>query len=139
MLFRSENPEYIYLMYPHSLAGRLVIQQQQAEAEKAAAEARVSNAAGSKAKDSQLIIDLDHVWDLWSVSLRLEMLCSSLENPAAAELKAPETQLLERTKERGGEITDRFLVNFVEHQVSRIEVCRVYACFGCLCVCIWLM
>ncbi|KAK3064167.1 hypothetical protein LTR53_018598, partial [Teratosphaeriaceae sp. CCFEE 6253] len=29
-----ENPEYIYLMYPHSLASRLVVQQQKAEAEK---------------------------------------------------------------------------------------------------------
>jgi len=26
-------------------------------------------------------------------------------------------------KSRGGEITDRFLVNFVEHQISRIETC----------------
>jgi len=89
------------------------------------------------------------VWDLWSVSLRLEMLCSSLESSgmmdgdggsdggsggggngggggstAGRELKAPETALLERMKSRGGEITDRFLINFVEHQISRIEVCR---------------
>ena len=69
-----------------------------------------------------LTFDLDNVWDLWNVSLRLEMLCSAMEDPNAAELKAPETQLLEKTKERGGEVTDRFLVNFVEHQVSRIEV-----------------
>jgi len=38
-------------------------------------------------------------------------------------LKPPETALLERMKSRGGEITDRFLINFVEHQISRIEVC----------------
>ena len=112
-----ENPEYIYLMYPHSLAGRLAIQQQRAEAEKAS-----NQASGAKAKDSQLTVDLDNVWDLWAVSLRLEMLCSSLENTGSPELKAPETALLERTKERGGEVTDRFLVNFVEHQISRIEV-----------------
>lgn len=115
-----ENPEYIYLMYPHSLAGRQTVQAQRAEAEKQANE---NKDAGTKAKDSQLTIELDNVWDLWSVSLRLEMLCSSLESPHSAELKPPETALLERTKERAGEVTDRFLVNFVEHQVSRIETC----------------
>lgn len=113
-----ENPEYIYLMYPHSLSGRLVIQQQRAEAEKASIDG-----AGAKTRDSQLSFDVDNVWNLWAVSLRLEMLCSTLEGSGASELKAPETALLERTRERGGEVTDRFIVNFVEHQVSRIEVC----------------
>lgn len=119
-----ENPEYIYLMYPHSLSGRLVIQQQRAEAEKASIDG-----AGAKTRDSQLAFDLDNVWDLWAVSLRLEMLCSTLEGTGASELKAPETALLERTREKGGEVTDRFLVNFVEHQISRIEVsCLVLYC-----------
>ena len=113
-----ENPEYIYLMYPHSLAGRLTVQQQR---EAQAREEKES--AGAKSKDSQLTIELDNVWDLWSVSLRLEMLCSTLESPGSSELKPPETALLERTKERGGEVTDRFLMNFVEHQISRIETC----------------
>jgi adenylate cyclase len=130
-----ENPEYIYLMYPHSLAARLVVQQQQqaqAEQAKAAAAAAptdanvgIESASGDMAKksaDSQLSIDTSHVWDLWSVSLRLEMLCSSLETTGLTALKAPETALLERMKQRGGEITDRFVINFVEHQVSRIEV-----------------
>lgn len=114
-----ENPEYIYLMYPHSLAGRLVIQQQRAEAEKAQAEG-----AGAKMRDSQLTIGLESVWDLWAVSLRLEMLCSSLESPGSHALRPAETALLERTREKGGEVTDQFLVNFVEHQVARIEVSR---------------
>ena len=35
---------------------------------------------------------------------------------------AGKTALLERMKQREGEVTDRFLVNFVEHQISRIEV-----------------
>jgi adenylate cyclase len=128
-----ENPEYIYLMYPHSLAARLVVQQQQqaqAELKKAAAAAPNNNvgiesptgAAATKSADSQLSIDTDHVWDLWSVSLRLEMLCSSLETTGLTALKAPETALLERMKQRGGEITDRFVINFIEHQISRIEV-----------------
>ncbi|KAF2083264.1 PP2C-domain-containing protein [Saccharata proteae CBS 121410] len=114
-----ENPEYIYLMYPHSLSSRLIVQQQRAEAEKAADGA----AAGTKMPDSQLTINTEDVWALWNVSLRLEMLCSALESPGSTELKPPETALLERMKNRGGEITDRFLLNFVEHQISRIESC----------------
>lgn len=112
-----ENPEYIYLMYPHSLAGRLVIQQQRAETEKAQ-----TDGAGAKTRDSQLTIDLDSIWELWAVSLRLEMLCSSLESPGSYALRPAEMTLLERTREKGGEVTDQFLINFVEHQVSRIEV-----------------
>ncbi|KAI9688825.1 MAG: cysteinyl-tRNA synthetase [Bathelium mastoideum] len=116
-----ENPEYIYLMYPHALASRLVIQQQRADAEAAAANQNA--AAGTKTRDSRLTFDTQSVWDLWNVSLRLEMLCSTLECQGSTQLKAPETALLERMKNRGGEITDRFLINFVEHQISRIETC----------------
>ncbi|KAF2711417.1 PP2C-domain-containing protein [Pleomassaria siparia CBS 279.74] len=115
-----ENPEYIYLMYPHSLASRLVVQRQLEQ--KAVAPSTVSQ-AGTKMPGSELTIETDNVWDLWNVSLRLEMLCSTLENPGSLELKPPETALLERMKNRGGEITDRFLMNFVEHQISRIETC----------------
>ena len=114
-----ENPEYIYLMYPHSLAGRLVAQQQRADAQAAAA----SNDPASMSRDSQLSIDTQHVWDLWNISLRLEMLCSALESTGPTALKPPETAMLERVKNRGGEVTDRFLLHFIEHQVSRIEVC----------------
>ena len=119
-----ENPEYLFMMYPHSLAGRLVAKQQQADAEAATA----SSQPGTMSKDSQLTIDTQNVWDLWSVSLRLEMLCSALECPGITSLRPPETSLLERIKNRGGEQTDRFLVNFVEHQVSRIEVRKHLAC-----------
>jgi adenylate cyclase len=116
-----ENPEYIYLMYPHSLASRLAVQRQVNEQPAApSTEAQ----AGQKMANSELTIDTDDVWDLWNISLRLEMLCSSLESPGAVEIKPPETALLERMKSRGGEITDRFLLNFVEHQISRIEVSR---------------
>ncbi|EME42487.1 adenylate cyclase-like protein [Dothistroma septosporum NZE10] len=114
-----ENPEYIYLMYPHSLASRLIVQQQKAEAE-----SRIQQESqAKKTQNSQLTIDTDNVWDLWNVSLRLEMLCSTLENSGARSLRNPETALLEKIKNGGGEITDRFLVNFVEHQISRIETC----------------
>jgi len=115
-----ENPEYIYLMYPHSLASRLVVQQQKAEAETRASQQQTIE--GRKTRNSTLTIDTENVWDLWNVSLRLEMLCSTLESTTPHSLKPPETALLEWIKQRGGEVTDRFLVNFVEHQISRIEV-----------------
>lgn len=117
-----ENPEYIYMMFPHSLAGRLIAQQQRIDAEAATA----SSDPGSLTRNSQLTtnIEIKNVLDLWNVSLRLEMLCSVLECPGSTKLKPPETAMLERMKNRGGEVTDRFLVNFVEHQVSRIEVSR---------------
>jgi adenylate cyclase len=114
-----ENPEYIYLMYPHSLASRLAVQRQ---TEQKPAEQQKEAVVGQKMAGSQLTIDTEDVWNLWNISLRLEMLCSSLENPGCSELKPPETALLERMRSRGGEITDRFLINFVEHQISRIEV-----------------
>ena len=115
-----ENPEYVYLVYPHSLAGRLNAQQQRAEVEVAQ---WTSNPA-TASRGSQLTFDTDIVWQLWHLTLRLEMLCSTLEDPESTSLKAPETALLERMKSRGGEVTDRFLLNFVEHQVSRVEVCH---------------
>lgn len=114
-----ENPEYLYLMYPHALAGRLAAQQARTDAEAAAA----SVDPASKSRDSQLTMETQNVWDLWAVSLRLEMICSAMESSTSAGLKPPERSVLERMKNRGGEVTDRFLVSFVEHQVSRIEVC----------------
>ncbi|KAL8809679.1 MAG: hypothetical protein Q9223_002968 [Gallowayella weberi] len=112
-----ENPEYLYLMYPHSLAGRLAAQQARTDA--AAADASVDPA--SKTRDSKLTMETENVWDLWNVSLRLEMFCSALESPGTLKLRPPERSVLEKMKNRGGEVTDRFLVAFVEHQVSRIE------------------
>ncbi|KAF1963402.1 hypothetical protein CC80DRAFT_4847 [Byssothecium circinans] len=116
-----ENPEYIYLMYPHSLSSRLTVQRQIEQ--KPSDTPSSAPQAGQKMAGSQLTIDTDNVWDLWNISLRLEMLCSTLESPGSVELKPPETALLEKMKSRGGEITDRFLINFVEHQISRIETC----------------
>ncbi|OAA60984.1 adenylate cyclase [Niveomyces insectorum RCEF 264] len=62
------------------------------------------------------------VWALWRVGLRLEMLCSALEQPGGG-LQPPETELLERMKQRGANVTERFLLNFLAHQISRIETC----------------
>lgn len=118
-----ENPEYIYLMYPHALSGRIQYQQRLAEGDKLV---QVEEPA-TLSQQTQLSIDTETVWALWSVSLRLEMLCSSLEEEKGAQvpLQPPETAMLEKMKYRGGEVTDRFLVNFMTHQVSRIEVCSL--------------
>ncbi|ESZ93410.1 adenylate cyclase [Sclerotinia borealis F-4128] len=115
-----ENPEYIYLMYPHSLAGRIHFQRS-IEGEAAV----VEEEPATLARNSELSIDTEDVWDLWRISLRLEMLCSSLEEPRGSgiPLQPPETAMLEKMRNRGGEVTDRFLLNFLTHQVSRIETC----------------
>ena len=115
-----ENPEYIYLMYPHSLSGRLVAQQQRTNAEAVA----TSKDRAIMARDSQLTMETQNVWDLWHVCLRLEMICSALESPDSKNLRPPETAMLEQMKNRGGEVSDRFLLNIVEHQTTRIEVRR---------------
>ncbi|KAH8675486.1 protein phosphatase 2C [Xylariales sp. PMI_506] len=112
-----ENPEYIYSLYPHALAGRIDHHNQ---------EIRIVNAVEKPATlpaGSDLPFDPETIWALWKVSLRLEMLCSTLEEVSGNGLQPPETELLERMKQRGGEVTERFVYNFMEHQVSRIETC----------------
>ncbi|KAI1383476.1 PP2C-domain-containing protein [Hypoxylon trugodes] len=111
-----ENPEYIYSLYPHSLAGRI-------DHHSSATVAEVAEKPATLQAGSDIGFDPEHIWSLWKVSLRLEMLCSSLEELSGRGLQPPETELLERMKQRGGEVTERFLFNFMEHQVSRIETC----------------
>ena len=116
-----ENPEVIYLMYPHVLAGRLIVQQQHKDADAATA----SNEPASLAQGEKGELDTQYVWDAWNISLRLEMICSALECPGGVGLRPPEKSVLERMKNRGGEVTERFLVSLLEHQVTRIEVCLI--------------
>ncbi|KAL1893783.1 hypothetical protein Sste5346_006286 [Sporothrix stenoceras] len=180
-----ENPEVVYSLYPHALAGRMEAHSHHmsvtaavaaaasgvegaalvngasggyhsgstAGSTAAAAAAAVAAAGsanggdastipaggrvlpGSKlpAPTSAIILgdpDTDDlrvipevIWALWRVSLRLEMLCSSLEAVGGHGLQPPETELLERMKQRGANVTERFLMNFLEHQISRIETC----------------
>ncbi|KAM0563943.1 hypothetical protein ACHAPJ_000151 [Fusarium lateritium] len=112
-----ENPEVVYSLYPHALAGRIEFHLQHERKDEAGDKPAVL------APGAELSFDPDSIWTLWRISLRLEMLCSSLEGNSALGLQPPETELLERIKQRGGEVTDRFLLNFLEHQVSRIETC----------------
>jgi adenylate cyclase len=120
-----ENPESIYLIYPHSLAGRLSVSPLGDKAAEGGSGDGVPGDPGTLGKESELSENLktDDVWLLWDLALRLEMLCSCLENPEkAATLKKPELSLLDRMKNQGGEITDKFMMNLLEHQVTRIEV-----------------
>lgn len=115
-----ENPEVVYSLYPHALAGRIEHHQAHERTQTNSIDAGGGPAVLSPG--SELPFDPEAIWALWQVSLRLEMLCSSLEEVSGRGLQPPETELLERMKQRGGEVTERFLVNFMEHQVSRIEV-----------------
>jgi adenylate cyclase len=126
-----ENPEYIYLMYPHALSSRLLVQQQHADQQPPPVapavpdtQVAINNSVPRHFTSGADGLDLsvDSVWDLYAVALRLEDLCSAFESPVAQGVKAPETAVLERIKQAGGEMTDRFLWNIVEHQVSRVEV-----------------
>ncbi|KAK8924732.1 Adenylate cyclase [Metarhizium anisopliae] len=112
-----ENPEVVYSLYPHALAGR-IDQHQQHERRDEGLDKPAILAPGS-----ELSFDPESIWALWRVSLRLEMLCSTLEEVRGSGLQPPETELLERIKSRGGEVTEKFLLNFMEHQVTRIETC----------------
>ena len=120
-----ENPESIYLIYPHSLAGRLSVSPLGDKAAEGGSEETMTKDPGTLEKESELRENLntDDIWVLWDLALRLEMICSFLENPErAAALKKPELSLLDRMKNQGGEMTDKFILNLLEHQVTRIEV-----------------
>ena len=117
-----ENPEYIYSLYPHALAGRVDQHNLHERATSGGKPAMLS-------PDSQLSIDPEDIWALWKVALRLEMLCSTLEDISGGGLQSPETELMERMRMRGGEMSEHFLIKFMEHQVSRIEVCLLYITF----------
>ena len=115
-----ENPEFVYSLYPHALAGR--IEQHTVHERAQSTGAFVQGKPAVLSPGSESAINPEDIWALWRVALRLEMLCSTLEEFGGRGLQPPETELLERMKQRGGEVTERFLVNFMEHQVSRIEV-----------------
>src|SRR6185295_2688856 len=93
-----ENPEYLYLMYPHSLAGRLTIPPGAENKVQLGGDAPTGDekaGPGTLGKDSKLNLELDEVWKLWDIALRLEMLCSALETPERAlGLQKPELSLL---------------------------------------------
>lgn len=108
-----ENPEPLYLVFPHALSGRLTNLE-----EKAAKE----SAPTTISKHSQLEIQTDLIWRLWEVTLRLERLCGALENAVDPRLKEPNVALFNVVKNHGGELADSTVISLVEQQVVRIEV-----------------
>lgn len=113
-----ENPEFIYLMYPQSLAGRLS-----------------TAVSPPKPNMTKSHIDPEEVWHLWEISLRLEALCTSL-NTGRAVTAAQARDLIGKLKGRGGELTEDALVPFLEHIVTRIEV-RINSVYRSYVVNIW--
>ncbi|KAF9889252.1 cysteinyl-tRNA synthetase [Aspergillus nanangensis] len=107
-----ENPEPLYLIYPHSLSGRLTSLEQNTAPE---------NAPTTISKHSQLEIQTDLIWRLWEITLRLERLCGALEYPGETRLKEPNVALFNVVKNHGGELADSTVVSLVEQQVTRIE------------------
>jgi adenylate cyclase len=125
-----ENPEFIYLMYPHSLAGRIYHQPrlqidvvEEKEDIKAPPTQEVkTEETHAKEWVTKLAIEPESVWALWKLSLRLEMLCTQLEEGKDALLRGPNLEMMEKTKIMGGEVSDEFLIGFLTHLVTRTEV-----------------
>ncbi|KAG5302661.1 hypothetical protein I7I50_02966 [Histoplasma capsulatum G186AR] len=110
-----ENPEFVYLMYPHSLAGRLNAPCYSIE--------EADTLPISIGRDMHLTIEAGLVWRLWTVALRLEAFCSALENCGEVGVRQPEMSLLNVVKARHGEVTDAQVWSLIEHQVTRVETC----------------
>lgn len=105
-----ENPEFIYLMYPQSLVGRLTTPRSAAKPD-----------VGAKGA-----LDPEDIWNLWEISLRLEMLCSTLNSSDSPVPTAYSADMTTKLKNHGEKVADDALVPFLEHIVTRIEVALTY-------------
>jgi adenylate cyclase len=102
-----ENPEFVYLMYPHQLAGRLA-----------------SKSAQKAIQQPKLSVNPDDIWKLWDISLRLEMLCSSLNTDGLPASKTHSEDIVQKLREATGEgASDSVMVPLLEHITTRIENC----------------
>lgn len=146
-----ENPEYIYLMYPHALAGR-ISQQPLLGCDLAEAEARKAKEKAledeeklkkkaledeEKSKNDPAIalsINADAIWMLWRTTVRLETICDGLEDGIMKPGFGPQVDIIERIRARGAEITDELLVGFMRNMVLRTEVYfqLIFPCFASL-------
>ncbi|KAJ6015173.1 Adenylate cyclase [Penicillium herquei] len=106
-----ENPEPLYLIYPHTLAGRM-----------AAQEGNNDTSGPARPKPgSELDLKTEVIWRLWEVTLRLERICGALENPENPQLREPNVALFNMVKNHGGELNDSTVLSLVDQQVTRIE------------------
>jgi adenylate cyclase len=100
-----ENPEYIYFMYPLSLAGRLS-----------------TSRSAPKVGVSKSHLDPDEIWHLWEISLRLEMLCSALNSVGEPIATTHSLDMKTKLRNHGEKVSEEALVPFLEHIITRIEV-----------------
>lgn len=97
-----ENPEFIHLMYPQSLRGR-----------------STNRRAAPKPEMPVLPLELEQIWALWEISLRLETLCSTLSNN---KVPTGSTDIPNKLRSIGEKISEDSAIPFLEHIVTRIEV-----------------
>lgn len=106
-----ENPEPLYLVYPHALAGRLSTMEEVTE----------PSGPATLKPGSELDLKPELIWRLWEVTLRLERICSALESPSHSQLREPNVGLFKMIKNHGGELNDSTVISLVDQQVTRIE------------------
>lgn len=109
-----ENPEPVYQVSPTALSGRLVVQQGIDPTEEFNPVTLQVN--------SQLDIDTNFIWELWDVTLRLERLCSCLEDPSPLHHSTPKNSLIKAIQNGGGEMTDSAILGLLDIQITRLEV-----------------
>ncbi|KAF8456773.1 hypothetical protein BDZ91DRAFT_800998 [Kalaharituber pfeilii] len=93
-----ENPEFVYHMYPTSLAGRLT----------------------SKHNKPKLVAT-EHIWQLWELALRLEMVCSVLTSTDAPKPRTFSKDMATLLKTTGDQLPEAAIMPMLEHIVLRIE------------------
>lgn len=113
-----ENMEYVFVLYPPSLAEREKLRDKEIEAVKD----RAAAAALNEHLNSKL------VWELWDVSIKLERLCAQLNTmemqPPLLKMSSPDHDAMYALLKANGEkMKEKELIPFMEHIVTRIEVC----------------
>ncbi|KAJ5889072.1 Adenylate cyclase [Penicillium taxi] len=103
-----ENPESLYLVYPHALAGRLSVLE----------DSQDPHGPAKVKAGSELQVKADLIWNLWEVTLRLERICGCMENPNSAKLREPNVAIFNMVKNHGGELNDATVISLVEQQTS---------------------
>ena len=111
-----ENPEPLYLVYPHSLSGRLSVLDNSGES------GTSTPTPTTISKHSQLEIPTDIIWRLWEFTLRIERLCGAFETNGERRPEESNMELFDMVKNHGGELGDPAVIGLVEQQVTRIEV-----------------
>lgn len=98
-----ENPEFVYLVYPRILSGRLV----------------------AKAVKPKLVA-ADQMWQLWDLALRLETVCSVLTSADRPEPRVLSKEMAVLLRSAGDSLSEAAMLPMFDHIVTRIEV-RIYS------------